>query len=156
MTGFPNVTVQDQTEFKASIRDQVDQLLYLVYALLGLAVVIAILGIVNTLALSVVERTREIGLLRALGMGRRQLRGTVRLESVSISAYGALLGLLIGVLFGAALQRSLADQGITVLGVPWLVLAVVLLASVVVGVLAAVWPARRAARLDVLAAIATD
>ena len=156
MSGFPNVTVQDQTEFKASIRDQVDQLLYLVYALLGLAVVIAILGIVNTLALSVVERTREIGLLRALGMGRRQLRGTVRLESVSISAYGALLGLLIGVLFGAALQRSLADQGITVLGVPWLVLAVVLLASVVVGVLAAVWPARRAARLDVLAAIATD
>jgi len=156
MTGFPNVQVQDQTEFKASIRDQVNQLLYLVYALLGLAVVIAILGVVNTLALSVVERTREIGLLRALGMGRRQLRGTVRLESVSISVYGALLGLLIGVLFGAALQRSLADQGITVLGVPWLVIAVVLLASVVVGVLAAVWPARRAARLDVLAAIATE
>ncbi len=156
MAGFPNVTVQDQSQFKASIRDQVDQLLYLVYALLGLAVVIAVLGIVNTLALSVVERTREIGLLRALGMVRRQLRTVVRLESVSISVYGALLGLVIGVLFGAALQRSLADQGISVLGVPWAVLAIVLVASVVVGVLAAVWPARRAARLDVLGAISTE
>ncbi len=156
MTGFPNVKVLDQTEFKASIRDQVNQLLYLVYALLGLAVVIAVLGIVNTLALSVVERTREIGLLRALGMDRRQLRSTVRLESVAISVYGALLGLVIGVAFGAALQRSLVEQGITVLGIPWAVLATVLLASVVVGVLAAVWPARRAARLDVLAAITTE
>jgi putative ABC transport system permease protein len=156
MAGFPNVKVQDQTEFKASIRDQVNQLLYLVYALLGLAVVIAVLGIVNTLALSVVERTREIGLLRALGMGRRQLRMTVRLESVSISVYGAVLGLVIGVAFGAALQRSLVEQGITVLGIPWAVLVVVLLASVVVGVLAAVWPARRAAKLDVLAAITTE
>jgi putative ABC transport system permease protein len=156
MAGFPNVQVQDQTEFKASIRDQVNQLLYLVYALLGLAVVIAVLGIVNTLALSVVERTREIGLLRALGMERRQLRTTVRLESVSISVYGAVLGLVIGVAFGAALQRSLVEQGITVLGVPWLVLAIVLVASVVVGVLAAVWPARRAARLDVLGAISTE
>ena len=156
MAGFPNVDVQDQTEFKASIRDQVNQLLYLVYALLGLAVVIAVLGVVNTLALSVVERTREIGLLRALGMGRRQLRATVRWESVSISVYGALLGLLIGVLFGAALQHSLADQGIRVLGVPWSVLVIVIVASVVVGVLAAVWPARRAARLDVLAAISTE
>ncbi|MFI5099149.1 MAG: ABC transporter permease [Actinomycetes bacterium] len=156
MAGFPNVKVQDQTEFKASIRDQVNQLLYIVYALLGLAVVIAVLGIVNTLALSVVERTREIGLLRALGMGRRQLRTTVRLESVSISVYGALLGLVIGVAFGTALQRSLVEQGITVLGIPWAVLVVVLLASVVVGVLAAVWPARRAAKLDVLAAITTE
>jgi putative ABC transport system permease protein len=95
-------------------------------------------------------------LLAFLGMGRRQLRATVRWESVSISVYGALLGLLIGVLFGAALQRSLADQGIRVLGVPWVVLAIVIVASVVVGVLAAVWPARRAARLDVLAAIGTE
>jgi len=156
MAPYPNVKIQDQTQFKQSIRDQINQLLYLVYALLALAVIIAVLGIVNTLALSVIERTREIGLLRALGMDRRQLRATVRLESVSISVYGALLGVVIGVAFGAALQRALSDQGITVLGVPWSVLAVVMVASVVVGVLAAVWPARRAAKLDLLAAITTE
>jgi putative ABC transport system permease protein len=156
MQGFPNVTVQDQTQFKQSIRQQINQLLYVVYALLALAVVIAVLGIVNTLALSVVERTREIGLLRALGMDRRQLRRTVRLESISIAAYGTFLGVVVGVLFGVALQRSLVDQGITVLGIPWAVLVTVVVLSVVVGVLAAVWPARRAARLDVLQAITTE
>ena len=156
MLQYPDVKIQDQTQYKQSIRDQINQLLYLVYALLALAVVIAILGIVNTLALSVMERTREIGLLRALGMDRRQLRRTVRLESVAISVYGAVLGIVIGLAFGAALQRSLSDQGITELGIPWAVLAVVLVSSVVVGVLAAVWPARRAARLDVLAAILTE
>ena len=156
MAGYPNVKIQDQSEFKTSIREQVNQLLYLVYALLGLAVVIAVLGIVNTLALSVVERTREIGLLRALGMDRRQLRRTVRWESVAISVYGALLGLLIGLLFGVALQRSLSDQGIATLGIPWVVIVTVVVLSVLVGVLAALWPARRAARLDVLSAIATE
>ena len=156
MAQYPNVKIQDQTQFKQSIRDQINQLLYLVYALLALAVVIAVLGIVNTLALSVIERTREIGLLRALGMDRRQLRRTVRLESVAISVYGAVLGVVIGLAFGAALQRSLVGQGITALGIPWAVVATVLVASVVVGVLAAVWPARRAARLDVLAAITTE
>jgi putative ABC transport system permease protein len=156
MLQYPDVKIHDQTQYKQSIRDQINQLLYVVYALLALAVVIAILGIVNTLALSVMERTREIGLLRALGMDRRQLRRTVRLESVAISVYGAVLGIVIGLAFGAALQRSLSDQGITELGIPWAVLAVVLVSSVVVGVLAAVWPARRAARLDVLAAIMTE
>jgi putative ABC transport system permease protein len=156
MQPYANVQVLDQTQFKASIRDQVNQLLYLVYALLGLAVVIAVLGIVNTLALSVVERTREIGLLRALGMDRRQLRTTVRLESVAIAVYGAVLGLALGVAFGVAVQRSLVEQGVTTLGVPWVVIAVVLGLSVLVGVLAAVWPARRAARLDLLGAIATE
>jgi putative ABC transport system permease protein len=156
MAAYPNVKVQDQTEFKQSIRSQIDQLLYVVYALLALAVVIAVLGIVNTLALSVVERTREIGLLRALGMDRRQLRRTVRWESVSISVYGALLGLVIGLAFGVALQRSLVDQGITALGIPWPVLVTVILLSVLVGVLAAVWPARRAARLDLLQAITSE
>jgi putative ABC transport system permease protein len=153
---YPNVQLHDQTEFKQSISNQINQLLYVVYALLALAVLIAVLGIVNTLALSVVERTREIGLLRALGMDRRQLRRTVRVESVAIAVFGALLGLAVGLAFGIALQRSLVDQGITVLGIPWAVLIVVLVLSVLVGVLAAVWPARRAAKLDVLEAITTE
>ena len=88
--------MQDHSAYKQSIRDQVNQLLYLIYALLGLAVVIAILGIVNTLALSVIERTREIGLLRAVGTTRKQLRRMIRLESVVISVYGALLGVVLG------------------------------------------------------------
>ena len=156
LKGYPNVKLLDQTELKQQIRDQINQLLYVVYALLGLAVIIAILGIINTLALSVVERTREIGLLRALGMTRAQLRQTVRLESVAISVYGAVLGVLLGLGLGVALQRSLADQGIGTLGVPWVLLGIVLVLAAVVGVFAALWPARRAARLDVLTAITTE
>ena len=90
----------------------------MIYALLGLAVVIAVLGIVNTLALSVIERTREIGLLRAVGLSRRQLRTMLRLESVAIALLGAVLGVVLGLVFGLALQRSLAGDGIDVLAVP--------------------------------------
>ncbi len=156
LVGYPNVKLLDQTQYKQSIHDQINQLLYVVYALLGLAVIIAILGIVNTLALSVVERTREIGLLRALGMTRRQLRQTVRLESVAISVYGAALGVVLGLGVGVALQRSLVSQGIGTLGIPWALLVIVLVLAGVVGVFAALWPARRAARLDVLRAITTE
>jgi len=156
LTGHPEVALKDQTEFKAEQRGSLNQLLYLIYALLGLAIVIAVLGIVNTLALSVTERTREIGLLRAVGMSRRQLRRMVRLESVVISVFGAVLGLTIGIAFGIALQRVLADDGIDVLRVPVGQLIAFLVVAGVVGVLAAVWPARRAARLDVLRAITTE
>ena len=149
----PTVTVQDREEFTEGQRDRIDQLLLLIYALLGLALVIAILGIVNTLALSVVERTREVGLLRAIGLSRRQLRRMVRLESVAIALLGAALGIGTGLGFGTVLQRSVADQGVEVLAIPWTQLALYVLAAVVVGVLAAVLPARRAARLDVLRAI---
>ncbi len=152
---FPNVTVEDQTEFKKSQSGQVDQLLGLVTALLGLAVLIAVLGIVNTLALSVIERTREIGLLRAVGMSRRQLRRTIRLESVIISVFGALLGLVVGVVFGAALVRALKDDGISTLVIPVEQLALYVVLAGVVGVLAAVLPARRAAKLNVLQAVAS-
>jgi len=127
-----------------------------VYALLGLAVVIAVLGIVNTLVLSVLERTREIGLLRAVGTSRRQVRRMVRVEAVLIAVYGAVLGIGLGLLFGVAVQRSLADEGIDRLAVPWTLLGAVLLVSAGVGVLAAILPARRAARLDVLGAIAAE
>jgi putative ABC transport system permease protein len=153
---FPVVQVLDQTEFSDQVRGQVNQLLGLVYALLGLAVVIAVLGIVNTLVLSVLERTREIGLLHAVGTSRRQVRRMVRIEAVLIALFGALLGLGLGLAFGVAVQQSLADEGIDRLAVPWTLVLVVLAVSAVVGVLAAILTARRAANLDVLAAIATE
>jgi putative ABC transport system permease protein len=112
-----------------------------------------VLGIVNTLALSVIERTREIGLLRAVGVTRPQLRRMVRLESVAIAILGAVLGIGAGLLFGVALQRSFQNDGISDLAIPAGSLAVFVVASAVVGVLAAVLPARRAAKLDVLRAI---
>lgn len=153
---IPTVTVQDQQEYKESSRDQVNQLLFLVYALLGLAVLIAVLGIVNTLALSVMERTREVGLLRAVGLSRRQLRRTIRLESIAIAVLGAVLGVALGLLFGVSLQRAIADDGLDQLSVPGGQLIVFVVLAAVIGVLAAVWPARRAAKLDVLRAITTE
>jgi putative ABC transport system permease protein len=150
------VTLKDQDAFAEEQRAPVNQLLAIVYALLGLAIVIAALGIVNTLALSVIERTREVGLLRAVGMSRRQLRTMVRLEAVVIAVLGALLGVALGLVFGISLQRALAGQGIEILSVPWTQLLLFLVAAGLVGVLAAVWPARRAARLDVLRAITTE
>lgn len=155
VAAYPVVTLKDQGEFKDEQKGQIDQMLLLINALLVLSVLIAVLGIVNTLALSVIERTREIGLLRAVGMARSQLRRMVRLESVVISLYGATLGLVLGAVFGISLTRALAGQGIEVLSVPYGRMLVFLLLAAVVGVLAAVWPARRAARLKVLDAIAT-
>jgi putative ABC transport system permease protein len=152
----PLVTVKDQAQFADEQRAPIDQMLYLIDALLGLAVVIAVLGIINTLALSVIERTREIGLLRAVGLSRRQLRTMLRLESVVIAVLGATLGVGLGLVFGIALQRSLASDGIDVLSIPGSQLAVFVAVAAVVGVLAALWPGRRAARLDILRAVATE
>jgi putative ABC transport system permease protein len=155
VAAYPVVSLKDQTEFADEQKAQIDQLLLLINALLVLSVLIAVLGIVNTLALSVIERTREIGLLRAVGMGRAQLRRMVRLESVIISLYGATTGLVLGTVFGVTLTRALRDQGIEVLSVPVGRLLLFLAIAGVIGVLAAVWPARRAAKLKVLDAIAT-
>ncbi len=152
----PVVTVKDQAAFAAEQREPVDQFVLLVFALLGLALLIAVLGIVNTLALSVLERTREIGLLRAIGVTRVQLRWMVTLESVVISVLGAVLGTVLGVVFGVALMYALREEGLEVISVPLGQLGLFLALSVVVGMLAAVLPARRAARLDVLAAIGTE
>lgn len=127
----------------------------LIYGLLALSILIAALGIANTLTLSTWERTREIGLLRAVGMFRSQVQRMVRLESVVISVFGALLGIVVGVSLAAALQTVLTDLGVTVLSVPFDLLAVLLGLSVVLGVVAALWPAWRASRVDVLRAIAT-
>jgi len=153
---LPTVTVQDPAQFAEQQREQINLFLYFIYALLGLAVVIAVLGIVNTLALSVIERTREVGLLRAVGLSRRQLRRMVRLEAVIVAVLGAVLGVAMGLAFGVALQRAIADEGVDVLSVPWLKLAVFVALAAVAGILAAVLPARRAARLDVLTAIGAE
>jgi putative ABC transport system permease protein len=115
-----------------------------------------VLGIVNTLVLSVVERTREIGMLRAVGALRRQIRSMVVLEALVIAVFGALVGLVLGVWFAVALQRTLVDQGIEVLDIPWLGLVAFLVLAGIVGVLAALWPAFRAGRLNVLEAISTE
>lgn len=156
LEAYPVVSLLDQSEFSDQIRAQVNQLLSILYMLLAVAVVIAVLGIVNTLLLSVLERTREIGLLRAVGTGRGQVRRVVRIEALIIALFGAFLGVGLGLLFGVTIQQTLADDGITELGIPWTLIAVVLVVSALVGVLAAIIPARRAANLDVLAAISTE
>jgi putative ABC transport system permease protein len=153
---IPNAKVQTRTQFEASQAAQVNQLLGLVYALLGLAVIIALIGIVNTLMLSVFERTHEIGLLRAVGMKRRQVRTMIRSESVILSVFGAVVGIVIGTALGAALVWSLRSQGITHTVVPVPSMIVFLVLAAVLGLVAASWPARRAARLDVLGAIAAE
>lgn len=150
---YPVVALKDRGEFSDEQEGSVDQLLLLINAMLVLSVLIAALGIVNTLAMSVIERTREIGLLRAVGLGRTQLRRMIRLEAVVISVYGAVLGVVLGTLFGVALSRALADQGITEVVVPFPRMGVFLLVAALIGVLAALGPARRAARLQVLDAI---
>lgn len=156
LADLPTVTVKDQAALAAEQRAPVDRMLTIIYALLGLAVVIAILGIINTLALSVIERTREIGLLRAVGLSRRQLRSMLRLESVVIALLGATLGVLLGLGFGVAIQRALASEGFDTLTIPWGQLGLFLVLAAVVGVLAALWPGRRAAKVDILRAITTE
>lgn len=156
LAAYPTVTLQDQVEFKAQIRDQINQLLAFIVALLVLAVLIAFLGIVNTLALSVFERTREIGLLRAVGTTRRQIRRMILVESVLIAVLGSVLGVVLGVLYGVGLQRVLADDGISELGINVGQLVLFVLVSAVGGVVAALWPAWRASKLNVLQAIATE
>ena len=150
------LTVQDATELTSSLAEQVDRAMVILYALLGLSVIIAVLGIVNTLALSVIERTREIGLMRAVGLGRLQLATTIVIESVLTAVFGTLLGVVVGVSLASALPTVFADQGLTELAVPWDLLAGMVLLSGVVGVAAALLPAWRATSLPVLEAVAQE
>jgi putative ABC transport system permease protein len=154
--GYASAEVLDKDGFLDVISEDIDTMLGLFYALLMLAVIIALLGIANTLALSIHERTRELGLLRAVGMGRSQVRSTVRWEAIIIAVFGTTLGLAVGTFFGWAIVRATADQGIDTLTVPVGSLAVVTVIAAVAGALAAVMPARRAAKLDVLKALAAD
>jgi putative ABC transport system permease protein len=153
---YADVQVQTTAQFEQAQVSSVNQLLGLVYALLALAVLIALIGIVNTLMLSVLERTREIGLLRAVGMRRRQVRAMIRSEAVILATFGALIGIVIGTLMGLALVSALRHQGVTETSVPWIRLVEFLILAAVLGLVAASWPARRAARMDVLAAIAAQ
>jgi putative ABC transport system permease protein len=147
------VTVETRDGFKGQIAGQVNGLIGLLYGLLGLAIVIAILGIINTLALSVVERRREIGMLRAVGMQRKQVRRTIYLESLLISVFGAVLGLIVGISYGALMIRALHGEGLDKISVPWGQNVVFVVLAALVGVLAALWPGIRAARTRPLAAI---
>jgi putative ABC transport system permease protein len=149
---YPTARVQDRIEYKRAQSADFDKELGLLYVLLALAVLIALLGIANTLALSVFERTRELGLLRAIGMARRQVRAMVRWESVIIALFGTCMGLVIGLFFSWAMVR--ADK--IALTVPAGQLAAGALVAAVAGVIAAILPARRASKLDVLGAIATE
>ena len=151
----PTVEVLNRAEFTKSTTSQIDTVTTIITILLGLSILIAVLGIVNTLALAVIERTHELGLLRAVGLSRRQTRRMVTVEAVIVSVFGALLGLGVGSVFGIAFQRALADQGIDQLSFPAGRLVVFVVVAGLAGVLAALLPARRAARLDVLRAIAT-
>ena len=148
--------VRDASEISDQVGQQINQMLAVLYGLLGLSIAIAILGIVNTLVLSVSERTREIGLMRAVGLGKAQLSGEIITESVLTSLYGTVLGGATGVVLAAALKEVLEDQGLTSLSIPWGQMVGMLVLSVVVGVIAALWPALRASRIPVLDAIATE
>jgi len=153
---YPGGKVQDRAQFKADQAKQIDQFLNLVKALLLFAIFIALFGIANTLGLSIIERTRELGLMRAVGMTRRQVRSLVRWEAVIIALLGAFLGVVIGVLFAAALVQALKDQGIDVFSAAPGQLVIIFVLAAFFGVLAAIWPARRASKLDVLQAISTE
>jgi putative ABC transport system permease protein len=153
---YPNIELQDRSEFVKQQTDQINQFVQFLTVLLVLSVLIAVLGIINTLALSVLERTRELGLLRAVGMSRRQVKRMVRVESVVISVFGGLLGLVVGAAFGVALQQALVNQGVTELSFPFGQLLAYLVVAALAGVVAAWLPARRASRLNVLAAIAAE
>ena len=156
LADYPTVQVQSQQELKEQFQQNVSALLGVIVAMLGLAIFIAVLGIVNTLYLSVLERTREIGMLRAVGTSRRQVRRMIVLELVVLAVFGAVIGLVLGLAFGVALQQALRAFGVSKLGIPWSQLVIYLLIAMLVGLLAALWPARRAARLDVLRAITTE
>jgi putative ABC transport system permease protein len=153
---FPNVQVQTRAQYVQTQVALINEIIHLVYVLLALAILIALIGIVNTIMLSVFERTREIGLLRAVGMRRRQVKTMIRSEAVILAIFGAIIGIIIGTGMGAALVSSLRNSGInqTVVPVPELVLFLAIAA--VLGLIAATWPARRAAKLDVLTAIAAQ
>lgn len=156
MKDFANLKIQTRDEFIKNEQAQVNQLLGLVYALLALAILIALIGIVNTLLLSVFERTREIGLLRAVGMRRHQIRAMIRSEALILAVFGGVIGIVLGTGLGVAFSMSLRQQGISDIVVPYTSLASFLLLAALLGLAAASWPARRAARLNILEAISEE
>ncbi len=155
LADFPNVDLSDQAEFIESQKSAIDVLLVVINALLFLAILIALLGIANTLALSIFERKRELGLLRAVGMTRRQVRRMIRWEAVITALYGALLGLVLGIALGWAVVAALEDEGLT-FGFPFQLLTTYVIAAAVGGVVASIWPSFRGAKTNVLEAISYE
>jgi putative ABC transport system permease protein len=155
-SNYPTTELQDKSELVADAEKQIDGALALFQGLLGLAILIAVIGIVNTLALSIIERTREIGLVRAVGMSRRKVRKMIRWESVIVSLFGATLGIGMGLFFGWAVARALEDEGLGKFAVPFGQLMAYVVIAFFAGLIAAVWPAFKAARLNVLEAIAYE
>jgi putative ABC transport system permease protein len=149
---FPNVESRSQQQLKDDQRDQINRLLLLIYVLLGLSIVISLFGVVNTLILTIHERTREIGMLRAIGTSRSQVRQLIRYESVITAMIGALIGAAIGLLLAIVAVEALAGEGL-VLSIPYLLLVIMLMLAAVAGVAAAIAPARRAARINVMEAL---
>ncbi|MDJ0768233.1 MAG: FtsX-like permease family protein [Ilumatobacter sp.] len=155
-TEFPQLLFETQEEFRDRLEGTLDSLLIIINVFLGLAIVIALLGITNTMALSVLERTQEIGLMRAIGMTRRQTRGLIRFEAAVVSLFGALLGVVVGLAFGWVAVIAIPESIINQLSIPAVLLVVYVVIATIAGLLAASLPARRAARLNVLEAIAFE
>jgi putative ABC transport system permease protein len=156
LSGFPNLKIENNAEYKQTQAQNVNVALNFLTVLLVLAIVIALLGVVNTMALAIVERVRELGLVRALGMTRGQTRSMVRWETVLVTVFGAILGCAVGIFFGVVLVRAFASQGVDVLNLSLGRQAVYLVVAFFAGLLAAIWPARRASRVDMLQAITTE
>ena len=152
----PEMLVQNADEYLDAQSAETAQFLLMIQVLLGLAILIAVLGVVNTLALSVLERTRELGLLRAIGLSRMATMRMITVEAVVITVFGAALGLAVGVGLGSAVVRGLADEGLKEVVLPWEQMGIYLVLGAVVGVIAAILPAIRAARTNVLSAISYE
>ncbi|EFA23810.1 ABC transporter permease [Bifidobacterium gallicum] len=153
---YYTVGVLNRDEFKSSLSSMVDQVMAILYALLALSIIIAIFGIVNTLALNVSERTKEIGLLRAIGTSRAQIRGMLGIESVIMSVFGTILGIIVGVGAGVVVRAVFSDNGLTKLSIPWDQIVGFLVVSIFVGLLASVFPANRALKKPVLDAVSSE
>jgi putative ABC transport system permease protein len=156
MDGYPTMNLMDREEFTQSIIGAISAMVNVIYGLLAISVVIALIGIANTLSLSIFERTRELGLLRAMGMTRNQMRSLVRWEAVIVALIGSVLGLVLGVGLAWILVNALSNEGFDTFNVPFMPMAVIVVGAAVLGVVAALLPARRASRLNVLDAIATE
>ena len=156
LVDYPQIEARDQAEYRAGRATQIDSLLAVINVFLLIALVIAVMGFSNTMALSVFERTREIGLLRAIGMSRGQIRGAILLEGVIVAVFGGLVGVAAGSVTGVVGAMSLPDALISSIAVPWPIIAVYLFVAAAAGLLAALVPARRANRLDLLEAISYD
>lgn len=156
LSAFPQLESRNNTEFQEEAQSQINQLQVIVYGLLVLCLIVAFFGIVNTMALSVLERIREIGLLRAVGTTRSQLKASVRWEAIIVSVFGSVLGIAMGLVLGAAAVIAIPDSFISKIGIPWFQIVIFLVIGAMIGVIAAYFPARRAGKLNVLDAIAHE